>query len=151
MWSGLISNEEVKVEVMGWGHSRHWGCLCLFFLGHLLWGRLSAVSWGCSSSLVRDPQEKELRPPATSHVEADAPAPSSPWATAVSWARTTQLSSSWFLTYRNFKSSFCEFKKIEIVSCILSDHNVLRLEISYSEVSQKEKHQYSILTHIYGI
>ena len=49
----------------------------------------------------------------------------------VSWARTMQLRCSQFLTYGNFKSSFCEFKKTEIVSCILSDHNVMRLEISY--------------------
>ena len=39
------------------------------------------------------------------------------------------------------KSNFSKFKKIEIVSCIFSDHNAMRLDINYKEKNcKKHKH-----------
>ena len=35
------------------------------------------------------------------------------------------------------KSSLSKFKKIEIISCIFSDHNTMRLEINYREKNVK--------------
>ena len=46
------------------------------------------------------------------------------------------------------KSILGKFKKIEIISSIFSDHNVMRLEINYREKNVKNKHmeakQYTI-------
>ena len=50
--------------------------------------------------------------------------------------------------------SFDYVEVCSFYSCFLEsfDHKWMKLEpIIQSEVSQKEKHQYSILTHIYGI
>ena len=38
------------------------------------------------------------------------------------------------------KQSLSEFKKIEIISSIFSDHNTMRLEINYKKKLQKNKH-----------
>ena len=38
------------------------------------------------------------------------------------------------------KSSLCKFKKIEIISSIFSDHNVITLEINYRKNCKKHKH-----------
>ena len=43
-----------------------------------------------------------------------------------------------------------DMRNSRIVFLRTSD-NKIQNKIPYSEVSQKEKHQYSILTHIYGI
>ena len=39
------------------------------------------------------------------------------------------------------KSSLSKFKKIEIISSIFSDHNIMRLEINYREKNRK-KHKH---------
>ena len=36
------------------------------------------------------------------------------------------------------KSNLSEFKKIEIISCIFSDHNAMRLDINYKEKNLKK-------------
>ena len=38
-----------------------------------------------------------------------------------------------------YKSSLSKLKKIEIISSIFSDHNVMRLEINYREKKKKER------------
>ena len=38
------------------------------------------------------------------------------------------------------KSNLCKFKKIEIISSIFSDHNAMRLDISYKKKTKTHKH-----------
>ena len=42
------------------------------------------------------------------------------------------------------KTSLSKFKKIEIVSCIFSDHSVMRLEINYKEKIAKNTNTWNL-------
>ena len=40
------------------------------------------------------------------------------------------------------KSNFSKFKKIEIISTIFSDHNIMRLDINYKKKKNCKKHKH---------
>ena len=40
----------------------------------------------------------------------------------------------------SLRSSLSKFKKIEIISSIFADHNIMRLEMNYREKTKKYKH-----------
>ena len=46
------------------------------------------------------------------------------------------------------KSNLSEFKKIEIISCIFSDHNAMRLDINYKKKTVKKHKHMAIKQHI---
>jgi exonuclease III len=45
------------------------------------------------------------------------------------------------------KASLSKYKKIEIISCILSDHNALKLEIKNKNSSKKHTNNWKLTTH----
>jgi exonuclease III len=45
------------------------------------------------------------------------------------------------------KASLSKYKKIEIIPCILSDHNALKLEINNKNISKKHANNWQLNTH----
>ena len=56
-----------------------------------------------------------------------------------------------YITQENKRTFTVNYQENDVITCQLTSGKLHCTPIIQSEVSQKEKHKYSILTHIYGI